>query len=357
MHAPWPYGVFCDMLNDTDLVPILLQFAHLSEKRALRAASQALKVSSGPAFAAERTSWYSCGGCDHGGMLVSYVEFLDPRSGKWEPASSMAEARTWSTGAAFGGYIYICGGAIWKGREHTTLRSVERFDPKAQSWEAAPTMLEPREMATAAAFAGRLYVCGGMNPTRSSVESLGSSALTWEAGPAMLQSRAGAAASAFTDCLFVCGGCDDLHGSRMNLSTVERLQPSGITWQVAPSMATARFRPAAAVVGGLLYICGGESTFGYEQSVEVLGPAGNSWKAVHGMSNRRFGASAASMAGCLYVGGGYLSATGRQDLQFTRSIERLDPQGQDTHWQDVLPEELVLARQKRGDVWVAIRAS
>eukprot|EP00929_Paragymnodinium_shiwhaense_P008956 TRINITY_DN112961_c0_g1_i1.p1 TRINITY_DN112961_c0_g1~~TRINITY_DN112961_c0_g1_i1.p1 ORF type:complete len:457 (-),score=91.21 TRINITY_DN112961_c0_g1_i1:30-1400(-) len=257
-----------------------------------------------------------------------------------EASKSLQPAATDVLGSLCPGHVFICGG--FEGT--LALSSTERFDPASQVWEPVPPMVEARQYTCSGVVAGKIYVCGGWGGPQpvSSVERLDPVTGTWEAMPPMLVARWGAAAGVVNGTLHICGGLDE---SRQPLSSVERLHfvpasqtgmdadgvpqhivsgdpgvpPMAAVWSSVPAMAERRGWPAAGVLGGLLYVCGGRD----EQreplsSAERLNTAATAWEPLPPMAEQRAGAAAATAAGRFYVCGGAFGA------QMLNSAERFD---------------------------------
>jgi hypothetical protein len=117
------------------------------------------------------------------------------------------------------------------------------------------------------------------------------------------------------------------HRSLVIISTgrVQRYDAATSHWdELPPPTGTARGQPAAASLGGRVYLAGGfEFVVGLcSARVTCLDPgsAGGEWATVAPMSTARYGAAAASLGGLLYVTGG----TGRPGA-WLRTVERYTP--------------------------------
>ena len=108
----------------------------------------------------------------------------------------MGSERSGLAAVAFGRRLFIRGGYDADGN---VLRSVERFDPEHNKWEALPPMISERYGAAAAAVGGRLYICGGRDfqTELNSVESFDPTRQCWEPQPLMRWARAWGAAATF----------------------------------------------------------------------------------------------------------------------------------------------------------------
>jgi N-acetylneuraminic acid mutarotase len=89
-----------------------------------------------------------------------------------------------------------------------------------------------------------------------------------------------------------------------------RFTTVGDFWTTRASLPSARQRPAAAAVGGVLYTIGGLSSTGTVlNSVVAYTPGSNSWSTKAALPSARYGANgAAAISGKIYLAGGFNSA-------------------------------------------------
>ena len=81
------------------------------------------------------------------------------------------------------------------------------------------------------------------------------------------------------------------------------------SWTTLAPLPTARANPAAAALGGLVYVAGGYSShFPLPMSSRSSGPRTGVWTQSRKLPERRGGASAATLGGILYVVGGFVGA-------------------------------------------------
>lgn len=80
----------------------------------------------------------------------------------------------------------------------------------------------------------------------------------------------------------------------------------GPAWNALAPMPTARAHASAVMVGGLIFVIGGENGSGYLNTVEVYNPATNTWlPGATPMPTARSKMAAVAMGGRIYVAGGY----------------------------------------------------
>jgi len=305
-------------------------FAGPTAMRALREASTSVSASAGDIMGSLCPGHLYVCGCFEGQLALNSVERLDPTAGGWEVLPPMMEARQYTCAGVVSGRIYVCGG--WGGPQ--PVRTVERFDPQIGIWEVMPPMLMARWGASAGVVGGTLHICGGLDESKqplSSVERLnpamaGSFEATiaaasvfgtsWEVVPAMSERRGWPAAGVLGGRLYVCGGRDE---QREPLSSAERLGPGASSWEALPPMAGQRAGAAAAAAAGKLYVCGGAFGAQMLSSAERFDPKAETWEALPPMAARRAYVAAAAVAGRLHVFGG------SDGGQCRGSTEQFDP--------------------------------
>jgi len=93
------------------------------------------------------------------------------------------------------------------------------------------------------------------------------------------------------------------------------------SWVAVSSMPSPRFRPAAAVMDGKLYVAGGYSParHAFLSTMEVFDDVSAKWYGLPDMRHPRAGLGLAALQGKLYAAGGW------RDRQYSRAVERFDP--------------------------------
>jgi len=159
-----------------------------------------------------------------------------------------------------------------------SLSSTEVFDPRHGSWEAGPSLLEPRGHAAVVCSAGVVYVIGGKDGHRAlaSVEEYCAETHVWRSAPALATPRWGAAARQLGSQVFVMGGCSDTE----TLRSCEKLPSSTADdrcWQTAPPLIQRRAHSAAAVLDGALFVMGGSTGSEMTWTAERLDVEASCW--------------------------------------------------------------------------------
>eukprot|EP00929_Paragymnodinium_shiwhaense_P049645 TRINITY_DN25026_c0_g1_i1.p1 TRINITY_DN25026_c0_g1~~TRINITY_DN25026_c0_g1_i1.p1 ORF type:complete len:493 (+),score=105.80 TRINITY_DN25026_c0_g1_i1:116-1594(+) len=319
-----------------------LQVGLFAGPAALREAGQVSKV----AGAASRNAWpeavklwprhlFVCGGTSAQGPSLRSAERFNTSAGTWEYMPEMKAARGCASGGILGGSLYVCGGFVddddqgGEEDDNLVLSSVEQLEIGKDSWQLCPPMLGKRWGAASGVVGGKLYVCGGYDDKRgalSSVERFDPETQEWQLMRPMSKQRARAAAAVHAGRLYVCGG---FNGMQL-LSSAEYFDAASDLWHPLPSMSSARYIASAAAVNGKVYVCGGVGKDGEAMaSAERFDPATVVWEAMAPMSVARYGACAVSATGALFVFGG-----NGLKLRLS-SVEKYDPDA--GRWEPLLP--------------------
>jgi N-acetylneuraminic acid mutarotase len=177
--------------------------------------------------------------------------------------------------------MYVIGGAVpgpgqpavHPARPHTSVGTVEEYDPASNTWRPRAQMPTPRNHMVGGAIGGKIYVASG---------------------------RVGAA--------FISGGSS-------NIGVIEAYDPGADAWsQGLARMANARSAGAGGVYNGRLYITGGEyqepgmmATF---RSLEAYDPAANAWQTLQPMPISRHGLAGAVLGNRLHMVSGDVQSAG-----------------------------------------------
>lgn len=118
--------------------------------------------------------------------FLSSMERFDPSTNVWETMPPMPPpARCNLVAVVLGGRLYVLGGKLLS----QNFDLMQRFDPTTNTWEAMPSMPACHGPCQAAAFGGFLYVMGGAatnSPFRNkAMERFNPATKVWEAMPDM----------------------------------------------------------------------------------------------------------------------------------------------------------------------------
>ena len=196
----------------------------------------------------------------------------------------------------------------------------------------AYNVLSPRQKVTATPYAQEAYngvpkdfmILGSTKEAPFGYSSLGITTAsggenTWETKAAMPTARKNAAAAVVGGRIYVIGGEYDM-GDRW-LTVVDEYNPVSDTWMTKASLPASRRFHTAAAVGGKIYVFGGQnSSFGTVSTTYQYDTADDSWTTKATMPTARKYAGAAVVDGKIYVIGGRNSME-----QHVRTNEEYDP--------------------------------
>ena len=139
---------------------------------------------------------------------TSSVERYDPRTNTWTDLPPMGAVRSDASAVAYHGKIYVIGG--FTGND--VLNSVEIYDPELNQWNYGPPLNTQRSGVKAIVFQDQIFAVGGFSGAArlNSVECLHSSfsRQSWENMPSMLKTRSNFGICCIDDKILVMGGYD-----------------------------------------------------------------------------------------------------------------------------------------------------
>ena len=148
----------------------------------------------------------------------NYVVKYSFATGAWSGVRAIPETREMYCVCAFAGQIFVFGGM---NKKSNFLSSFVKFDAKSNGWEAGE-MSEERVSAACAVFQGRVVVSGGFDldsyPASRHVQAYDHFSRSWAPMPDMMEARRDHAMVAAGNKLFVVGGmrrsCEVFDGGR-----------------------------------------------------------------------------------------------------------------------------------------------
>jgi N-acetylneuraminic acid mutarotase len=199
---------------------------------------------------------YVTGG-DDGHASTASVQCYDAQANAFTEVAPMLKKREQHAAAVLGGRLYVTGGigSTWQSHgdggpvpdfsgagDPPPRRSVERYDPAADTWERVASMHARRRGHAAAVCAGLLYVAGGTDDETilNSVERFDPAKNTWQQVAPMRMARVGCSAAVLDGELYVAGGLCDVGDEEVTLSSVERYDPLTDAWEEVAAMCIAR---------------------------------------------------------------------------------------------------------------------
>ena len=182
------------------------------------------------------------------------------------------------------------------------------------AWTSQAPMPTARWDAAAATVGGLIHVIGGFIPNVH--EAFDPATQTWTTLAPMPTRRGmnGVNGAVVGGRIYVIGG----NASGFCTSRVEIYTPASNSWTSGRPMPTARCHLAVVAVGELIYAIGGTETSGSIQyrTVEIYNPATNSWTTGSSMPTGRTSMAAGVIKGRIYIAGGH---------NFLNVVEEYDP--------------------------------
>lgn len=228
---------------------------------------------------------------------VAETEVYDEVTG-WAPGPPMEVARFYaSQSTLIGGRVLVCGGLVSDGASGKCTATAEMYDPKANRWVDAPSMMIPRQGCSQSTLnIGVVIVCGGFDETSalSSVELYNPKTNAWTPGPSMRVARFFASQTTLPDGrVLVAGG----HDGRRPLSSVEIFDPQTRKWSDGACLLQKRHSHSmSTLTDGRALICGGETVKDQLLSTtEVYDPALDAWTPATPLGFARRGCSQSTL--------------------------------------------------------------
>jgi N-acetylneuraminic acid mutarotase len=164
---------------------------------------------------------YAVGGFTNDQTLDT-VEKFDVATGSWSSGTKLPAPRGAAGAAALGDLLYVAGGSVTVGPDDEITASVLVYSPMKQSWTSVAPMPTARWRLRLVAAAGHLYAIGGQSEsgtTLSTVERYDPKANTWTTVTPMNQDRGVPGVVAVNHGLdrliVVVGGCQFANGQRL----------------------------------------------------------------------------------------------------------------------------------------------
>ena len=218
------------------------------------------------------------------------------------------------------GYLYAVGGMD----TNKGATSIERYDPRTDTWSQIASMNGRRLQFGVAVVEGKLFVVGGRDglKTLNTVECYDPITRAWSIVTPMSTHRHGLGVSVLGGPLYAVGG----HDGWSYLNTVERFDTTTRQWSHVAPMSTQRSTAGVTVLHNKLYALGGRDGSACLRSVECYDPHTNKWSTVANMCKRRGGVAVGVINGFLYAVGGHdaPAVSNPQQSRFN-CMERYDP--------------------------------
>ena len=293
---------------------------------------------------------YAFGGLIPYWKTAGVVYEYDPAANKWAQKKQMAQPAHHLALTDYNGKIYIFGGFVYPkagAAAWVPINNSWEYDPANDSWKALAPMPTARGAAAATLVGDKIYVIGGGTLAAGSkegyldfttrqnvlgtVEEYDIKSNSWRTRTSMPTPRNHTAIGAVNGKIYVIGGrVGSVYiswGSDVALNEV--YDTATDTWgPSAARMPTTRSGLAFGVIGGKIYVAGGEwqdtvvqSTF---RSFEAFDPATNTWQVLPPMAIARHGVASAVSGNKFYVMSGDVQSSGTGVAVSTTSVDAFE---------------------------------
>jgi N-acetylneuraminic acid mutarotase len=229
------------------------------------------------------------------GKFYAFGGFIPPESGppawvpidnaweydaaidSWKALAPMPSKRGFAVAATVNGKIYVIGGAavhtgskqtaLYPGRPHRSVDTVEEYDPRTNRWAARSTMPTARNHAAIGAVNNKIYVIGGRlgsafiftASNTNVVEEYDPATDQWGLVKARMPTeRSGGAWGIYKGRICVAGGEHQDGHLMAAFRALEAYDPVTNTWSELPVMPMLRHGLAGAIVGDRFHLASGD---------------------------------------------------------------------------------------------------
>ena len=199
---------------------------------------------------------------------------------KWKNIVSGKYRKCFVSANVFRNTLFVAGGE----NEYFNLtKSSEYYVPALNKWVIGPPLIHRRANHCLVSCNGFLYALGGRGEDEylSSVEMLNDLNGEWQDVNPMQTPRAKFAAVNCNGVMYAVGGSKEDYLSEWTLISVEKYNFDTNRWEYVADMNIARYRHAACVLRGRIYVVGGVGTDGkVVKEIECYDPETNIWSTV-----------------------------------------------------------------------------
>ncbi len=271
---------------------------------------------------------YAIGGSTGGfpGQILKSVEAYDPAADTWVKKADMPTARFALSTSVVDGIVYAIGGTS---DGDTSFSTLEAYDPAADTWTRKADMPTARMWLSTSVVDGIIYAIGGAKRVQagaqlSTVEAYNPVTDTWVKKADMPMARGWLSTSVADGIIYAIGGSEGEPAGDRDLSTVEAYDPATDTWTRKADMPTATGGISTSVVDRIIYAFGGNigGEAGFKiATVAAYDPAKDTWTPKADMPTARVALSTSVVNGHIYAIGGWSQFPDAP----TNVVEEFDP--------------------------------
>jgi len=247
-----------------------------------------------------------------------------PAGATWVDVATLPQTLFGPATASDGTYVYAFGGYHFPEAIGSTLNTVYRYDPVANSWTTLAPMPHVALIASAVYYppTNKIYVFGGANRTPDPIVDYDTTLIydiatnTWSSGATMpgARSQMGSGYDSANGLIYLHGGySDSTQGIGSVQPTTWSYDPVGNSFTVLADAPIARGGPGAGVVNGHFLVAGGRTSIPADEtlvSTYDYDIASDTWTQKQDMPQPTNVPGSAVAAGQLWVYGGCTPQTG-----------------------------------------------
>ena len=264
------------------------------------------------------------GGCPPG-LVYEY----DPGPDKWTRKKDIPVKVHHQAQAAYNGKLYILGGCLRQISGEGATTNAWEFDPVADSYKAIAPIPGKRCSAQAEEVGGKIYLIGGLEPLENGKGTRVSgrnqmydpATNTWTERSPMPTSRNHAFSGVVNGKIYVIGGRIGAGNipATTNIDVVEEYDPATNLWGVVKQrMPTPRSGGGAATYNGKIYVSGGElqnrQMSAAFRALEAYDAVNDTWEILPSMPSARHGDAAGFIGNKLHLVSGKMEGGGANDM-------------------------------------------
>lgn len=230
------------------------------------------------------------------------VQVYDIAADAWSLAAPLPVGLNHAGAVALGQKIYVIGGFLENGGASADCFA---YDLASNRWNKIASLPSPRGSPAVAALDGLVHAVGGNDRgsiTAHDVYDPGRDVWTSRAPLPVGRDHLALVADPADGKLYAFGGRIGTYAH--NTDYAEAYDPANDTWVERSRMPTARSGIAAALVGGQIYVIGGENPRGVFTQVEAYDPASDRWLQAAPLPQGRHGTGAVVAGGTLFLPAG-----------------------------------------------------
>lgn len=196
---------------------------------------------------------YVTGGWNGKDKIYWECECYDPDTDTWSDIPPLEKERRGHSSFAYKNRVYVLGG---QHSQYKAIGDMSFYDCEENAWIVAPTMCTCRRYLSTVILDDLIYAIGGRSTTKTlrTVERFNSKTETWDLVSSLNEIRWGSTACVIGGYIYVAGGWD---GNR-ELNSIERYDPEKDKWErLDATMTTRRREMGSFVYQNELYIIGG----------------------------------------------------------------------------------------------------